>query len=846
MVFNSILQGQHKFIVQKIYKISFFTILYVLATLVGNAQSLSGTVVDEKGQAVPYANIFVKELQSGTSADFDGKFFLSLVSAGEYSVVISALGYESKNVSAILREPIDFKIYATLSTSAVLMNEIIVKAEKKDPAYAIIRKVIESKEKYLQQVDSYQSEIYLKSIEKLNLSQKTETFEEEKTVNKDGSPIDPLEEKQRKLEAEMNKINMVEMQLTMHHQKPNSYKETRNAFTVYGRKESLFVPILSEINFSFYRNLVKLKGISDTPIISPISNTSILSYKYKLLESTVEDNGQLVYKIKVIPRKKGNATVKGIIYINEGLWNIRSLDVELNKGSVKFYDQFRIRQNYNMLDSVWMIERQEFDYETKVGGKKNFVGNTLITVQAFEKNVQYPSKFFGNEISVLTKEATERDSSYWLASRPEPLTQEQNKLVKYQDSIQAVLTSDVYLDSIQAEYNKIEFLDLVWNGVGFRDHKKKSHIWIGPLPSMLDFKVVGGWRVGPYASYFRRFESGRMVRTSLRATMGLKNNDVQGSYSYWMRYAPRKLADFRIATGRTFDSINDDDAYLNQLRSANYILNDFLDLRHQIELVNGLFLHTRTSYNNRQSARQFNTSTFINEIIEDIPSLEFEPYKAMITSLGLSYTPQQRYMTEPNRKIILGSKYPTFHLKYFKGWKGVFESNIDFDRLELEIEQDLVLGIFGNTKYNVKMGQFVNSKDVKFVDLKRFRQSDPILYSDPLSSFQLLDTALAIVDYFFEVHHIHHFNGALVNNIPLVKKLRIQAVVGGGFLWIPDANVQHQEIFAGIERTFKLGARRRLRIGVYGVLADSNFDTPDSTFKISFDVIDTWSRDWSF
>ena len=98
---------------------------------------------------------------------------------------------------------------------------------------------------------------------------------------------------------------MVEMQLTLHHQAPNKYKEIRNAFSVYGNQYALFIPTLSDINFSFYKNLVKLNSITDVPIISPISNTAILSYKYKLLETQIKEDGQLVYKIKVIPKKKG-------------------------------------------------------------------------------------------------------------------------------------------------------------------------------------------------------------------------------------------------------------------------------------------------------------------------------------------------------------------------------------------------------------------------------------------------------------------------------------------------------------------------------------------------------------
>jgi len=251
--------------------------LLIIITVSGScyAQSISGTVVDENGFGIPYANIYINELATGTSTDFDGVFYLGLRIEGEYSVVISAIGYEPKTISANISEPIDFEIFATLEENTVQMEEIVVRSNKKDPAYGIIKKVIDAKDKYINAVGTSERNIYLKSIETLDITEKkSNVIEEEKQFNKDGSPIDPLEEMQKKLDAEMNKINMVEMQLTLYHQAPKSYKEIRNAFTVYGRSESLFIPNLSEIDFSFYRNLVRLKGISDVPIISPISNTA--------------------------------------------------------------------------------------------------------------------------------------------------------------------------------------------------------------------------------------------------------------------------------------------------------------------------------------------------------------------------------------------------------------------------------------------------------------------------------------------------------------------------------------------------------------------------------------------
>ena len=522
------------------------------------------------------------------------------------------------------------------------------------------------------------------------------------------------------------------------------------------------------------------------------------------------------------------------------------MDFKLYKGASKFYDQFSIKQDYKLVDNIWIIERQEFDYETKIGKRKNFVGNTLITVEDFKKNVSFEPKFFGNEISILTKEALERDSAYWESNRAEPLTNEQKDLVAYQDSVQAWLTSDVYLDSIEADYNKVEFLDIIWDGVGFRNHRKKSSLWIGPLPSLVDFKIVGGFRVGPYATYFRRFESGRMVNTSLRASIGLQNNDLQGTYRYWMRYDPKKLADIEFNVSRDFESLNFNDAIINQLRSSNYYLNEGVEVRHRIELLNGLFLKTNAKFNNRKSALGLNSPTILSNIVDDAPSEEFDPFQAFISTIKLSYTPGQRYMTEPTRKVVLGSKYPTFHLSHIKGWNGVLKSDIDFDRIEFEIDHDIVLGVFGTSKYNLKAGKFLNTKEVTFIDLKRFNQSNPIWIDDPLENFNLLDTALTTTNTYFEAHYVHHFNGALINNIPFVKDLRIQTIAGAGFLYVQDGNVRHEEIFAGLERSFKLGARRRLRVGIYGVVANSSIQKPTSGFRFYIDLIDTWSKDWSF
>lgn len=804
------------------------------------SQGISGFVMDEENDPIPFSHVFVRQLGTGTIADVNGKFFMNL-SNGTYNVIFSSVGYVTKSVEIIVGdEMINKNVW--LKTESLALDEVVVSASRKDPAYEIIQKVIDNKKKHLTSVQSSRSKVYIKAAEEIDVVAK-ERKEKKVTVGLEGeNPEDLFNEPKTKAPN----INLLEMELTLNYKYLHGYKEERTAVKSYGSTIGLYLPRFDETDFNFYHNLVELKGLSESPVISPISRTSILSYKYQL-ESVDTVDANIVYKIKVIPRKTGNATCKGFIYINDGIWNINKLDLSFYKGGLKFYDKFQLLQDYKQVnDTLWIPARQEFVYETKQGKRKTFRGRTVIKHDDFEPNYDFPEKFFNNEISITKKEAYKKDSSFWNSARPEPLTLREREMVSYRDSLHAVTNSNEYKDSIEAKYNKITIADLLYDGVGFRDHRKKRQYYITSLAGLIDFEVVGGWRFGPYGSYFKRWESDKYLWTNASLNFGFKNTDFQGNLWVNYFYNPFKNANLQVNTGRSFYSINPNDAYLNQIRRSNFILNDQFGVKNRTELVNGLFLSSGFLYAARQSVSSFNSSTFIEEIIKDEEPIDFMNYESFITTLKLSYTPGQRYMTEPTRKVILGSKYPTVSLEHRKGWNGLFSSDIDFDYLEFMIRQRVTVGVLGNSHYTVQTGTFFNTTDLRIVDQKRFRQSDPYLYSDPLTSFQSLDTALIATKPYVEAHYIHSFNGALVNNLPLIKKLRLRMVAGAGFLYVKESNYRHEELFAGTERVFKLGARRRLKVGLFGVLAKSNQTSLSTDFKVSFDIIDTWKRDWSY
>ena len=763
---------------------------------------------------------------------------------GHYDVVFSILGYETQILPLVIGEKM-VELDIRLKLSDVSLDEIVVRGKKKDAAYEIIRNVIRNKKRFLHDLQSCKSEVYIKAVEEITEKEQKKSETGPISISFSNEGEHPFESQPTDVEDPRSLINMAEIQLELNFMAPDHYKEIRKGYRVYGNREGLFIPQFSEVDFNFYRNLIDLRGIAEVPVISPFSTLAYLTYKFRLEASELED-GMLVHRIRVTPRKSGNASCHGVVFINDGIWTINRLDLSFPKGGLKFFDAFKLVQEYKPIqDSLWLVSKQELQYRAKQGKRKTFNGNTLIRYQEVQPNYAFPDRFFGNEVSVITQAAMDRDSLYWQDQRTDPLSEKQQKVADYRDSITLVHKSQAYLDSTEKAYNKVTAGEILWHGVGFRNNSLKSDVYLTSLLDLIGFEIIGGLRLGPYANYFRRWENGRMLRTYGNLNVGVKNVDVQGNLNVWSRYNPRKLSDFSISFGRGFQSINSFDAYLNQLKRSNYILRDHFSVYHRTELLNGFYLQIESDYSARRSTRSYDSETFLGDIIEDKAPIEFEDYEALTTAIRLNFTPGQRYMTEPKRKVVLGSDFPTFELLYRKGWNQLLGSDIDWDYLEFGMGQDVALGALGNSKYTMRLGKFLNTRNVPYVDLLRFRQSDPILYSAPLHSFQLLDTSLSTTGLFFEAHHIHHFNGALINNLPIIKKLKLRMAMGGGLLYVKENNYRQQEVFAGVERIFKIGARRRMRIGIFGVLADSNFAKPSTGIKFSFDIIDTWKKDWS-
>ncbi len=88
--------------------------------------SVSGTIKDTKGQPLPYASVVIKEINSGTPTDVNGNFKLADIPEGNYTLVVSFLGYKSteKEISVVANQTT--KVQITLNEEQTNLSETVV------------------------------------------------------------------------------------------------------------------------------------------------------------------------------------------------------------------------------------------------------------------------------------------------------------------------------------------------------------------------------------------------------------------------------------------------------------------------------------------------------------------------------------------------------------------------------------------------------------------------------------------------------------------------------------------------------------------------------------------------
>lgn len=764
--------------------------------------NLSGQITDRQGNAIAFASVYIKGSSNGTIANERGNYQLQLDS-GDYKIVFRFVEFKQLEKEITILNSVTFNVI--LEKDVIGLEEVKVVSRKKDPAREIVKKVIANRKTLLQESSFFSCDVYTKGIQKLTKTPKRFLGQDvAKTLNLDSG----------------NNILYQSETFSKFYLKGDNKKEIMQASKVAGDNQGFSFNRALDIQVNFYNNFLQWQALGTQNFVSPVARNAFSYYRYKLISET-EIEGRLIYKVQVIPRYRYSPAFRGHIYIVKNEWRLYSVDLTLTEDTrINFVDTLKISQQFIPLkQNVWQPSDITFQFSGKVLGFQ-FAGYFVGVYSNYELNPSLPSKFFNDEIMRIEENVNKKTPQYWKNMRPVPLTFQEKINYQIQDSLESKKNSKKYLDSVQRNVNKFKPLKAVIAGYQLNNLSNQSYWYFYPLQRTVFYNTVEGWGVNFRARYNKKYSNKRWLELEPNIRYGFSSKTLNANAELTYQYDTLNHASVSFKGGSDFLDLNNRgtiNLFYNTLTTLfdgrNYLKlyrANFLSFRTQRELVDGLQVTAGFEISRRipvrnsryqpvfQSASRLMTSN--NPFNPYVESDLFPVNNALTMELKSSYTYGQKYTTRPDGKVYETARYPTIQMDYRKGLKNIFNSAVDYDFVAIDIFQDRIkMGLKGYSSFYLSAGKFLNAKSIYFPDLKHFTGNQTPIYNPIFPNYHFLDYyAFSTNDKYFEAHYEHNFSGLITNRIPLLRQLKIEEIIGGGYLFEPYRN--YKEAYIGIQR----------------------------------------------
>ena len=795
-------------------KITLYTLL--LCCFSSFAQ-ITGRITDTKQNPLSFVSVYLDKTVAGTISNDNGNYELNIKKTGDYSVVFQFLGYKTIKKSVSIAS-FPFQLNVILEDEKIILDEISI-STKDNPANKIIRSVINSKDKNTDKLANYTASFYSRGLSKIKdapnkiLGQGLGDF---------GGGLDSTRSGIIYLSETISEI--------AYQKRPKKFKEKITASKRSGKDNGVSFNRAEDANFNFYDNNIQFA----TDLVSPISSNAFVYYRFKLEGTFYDKNGKLINKIKVIPKRKNDRVFNGYIYIVEDDWALYGVDVSVTGAQINIpaLDTLTLKQdlNYSEENDSWVLISQSIAFKVdffgfKVDGKFSYVYSNYNFTPDFTKNT------FSNEVLTFAKEATKKDSLYWNDIRPVPLTREEGKDYILKDSIKVVRKSKKYLDSVDVKRNKFNLLSPITGYTYSNSYKKWSVSFNSPLGS-LAYNTVKGWNASTGVRYFKRLnDKGKWINTGVTLNYGISEKKIRPVFFLTKKWNNLERPRFSISGGITTPQFNNrnpisrlNNTVYSLVRKENYLKiyeQTFGKIEYSQEVTNGFSMSSSLEYANRKPL--FSNTDYVtvgrNITFQSNNPLDPTDFTAPfvqhnIASLNISVNIvfDQKYLSYPDRKFAIGnSKYPAVSINYRKNF-GASSSEFNSDLFTANVRQFVSLGNFGNFRYNVRSGIFLQQKDIPFMDYLHANGNQVKLApSNKMTSFGLLDYyQFSTNDKYAEAHLEQNFKGFLLGKIPLINKLNFHLVAGAKGLFTGERK-PYAEYSIGLDN-IGVGKWRFLRV----------------------------------
>lgn len=814
-----------------LYRLLVFFLL-ITTTVLGQVK---GTIKNNMGKPLANVSIFLKEGYTGTISNEQGDYFLALpdsLKGHEMEIIYHILGYNTLSVK------IDYPII-TLELDVSLEEQtpsfdIIASQSDEDPAYAIIQKTIARQAENIQRIEKYNANFYSRGFLKLkNIPKKV--F---------GRPIGDLN---GALKADRSGIvYLSETFSKISYLREKKFHEDILASKVSWDDRGYSFNTARSANFSFYEDNV----VINLALVSPLAKYALDYYEYKW-EGKFYVDSKLVHIIKVIPKRPIDRVWEGNIFIVDDDWQLFGIDLTTTGAAIQIpvIETLKVVQGfkYDSENNFWIKISQLIDVNSALFGMEAN-GKFLGIYGNYDFHPQFNEKTFGNEIVSFGPDANKKGNLFWNENRPVPLSIDERREYLRRDSLQVLMQSESYLDSIDAQRNNLTFLS-PFVGYSYKNSYDNWKLQYDSFVPRINFNTVQGWN-SKAAIEFKKWynlERTNMFSAIVVAEYGLSDERLRVYGSVNRIYNGIDKLEIGLSGGSKVSQYNlafPITPLMNTLSSLIlekngmkvYELN-YAQIDYSQEIFNGLHLYGSIGYENRQPL--FNTTDYVifrdrekpytsnNPLApSDFTIGAFEEHDMIKSKLRAKVNFAQKYIARPARRLNVGpQEFPELNVTFTNGISPT-ASHYDFTQLEASLKQSFVFGNKGRFYYLVRGGGFTNGDGISFVDYRHFNGDETSIGTTEtyIDVFNLM----GFFNYstnksYFEAHVEHNFRGYILGKIPGVNKLNLNLVVGGHYLTTVD-NKPYTEFSIGLDNV-GIGKFRMLRLDLINSYHDGSVKT---------------------
>ncbi|GGD20285.1 DUF5686 and carboxypeptidase-like regulatory domain-containing protein [Flavobacterium orientale] len=815
----------------------------LIATSVFAQTKVSGVVLDEFNQPIPFANVYFKNSSEGLITNENGRFYLE--SQKNYTtLVVSFIGFTT--VELPLTKSVTYDIKVNLAAGETLREVVLISgkmSKKNNPAIDILRKIwARKKQNGLRQFKHYQYDKYekvefdLNTIDSAMMKSKLFkgmefVFEQMDTSRITGKTYLPI--------FINESISEVYGNNTINKEKEILKANKNSGFNTNQQIIAFIKDLYAE--YDIYDNYLKF---FDKDFVSPLSRTGIDVYNYALTDSMYIDN-KWCYNIVYYPRRKGELTFKGDFWVNDTTFAIKSINMAVTKSAnINWVKEIYIEQEFDVVnDSVFLLKRDHMMSDFAFNKKEESKGvygkrTTLFKNHAF--NQEKPKDFYKEEVNFIDNSVYAKSDDFWQENRFESLSKDELGVYKMLDTLQTV-------KKFKQMYNLVSIL-----GSGYI---QKGNFDFGPIFSTIGYNEVEGirLRVGG-RTYFGQNDPWRL---QFYTAYGFEDDQVKYGLSGKVLLNKKNRLILEVGNRRDIEQIGASLTTSNNVLGRSFASSGLFMagsntnltsinlsmMSLNIEPVKNLTLEAGMSYRTLKSASSsFSLDYFTDETFtttaSDVKQSEF--------SVSVDYTPKRKTIGYGVERSIVDSPYSRLFVNYSQGVKGVFDSDFDYQKLQLYFKQPILVGGFGRLNVITEVGKTFGDVPLGLMSVVPGNQSYFLIEN----TFNNLNFYEFVTDQYATFQLEHHFLGRILSRVPGLRKMNLREVIGikGVVGSVSDSNRNlnasnliylapekpYWEYSAGIGNIFKVFRIDFSWRGNYRDLPDANNFTVKGSFGFYF------------